>query len=146
MDDALIWLGLAVLLVILEIFTGTFYLLMIAFGMLAGAAASWLGLSNPLQMLCVALVGIGAVLVLRLRRKQGGAAPAPAADPSVNLDIGQSLRVEHWRGAAPGPYHARVAYRGAQWDIELEKGVPPEAGEFVIREVHGSRLLVSAAN
>ncbi len=146
MDDALIWLGLAGLLVILEIFSGTFYLLMIAFGMLAGAAAAWFGLSNPLQMVCVALVGIAAVLLLRLRRKQDGAAPGAAADPSMNLDIGQSVRVDAWQGSGPGPYHARVAYRGAQWDIELEKGAQPVPGDFVIREVHGSRLLVSSGH
>lgn len=144
MDDALIWLGLAALLVILEIFSGTFYLLMIAFGMLAGAMAAWFGLSNPLQMLCVALVGVAAVLLLRLRRKQGGTTTRTAADPSINLDIGQSLRVDEWHGTDPGPYQARVAYRGALWDIELEKGGKPVPGDYVIREVHGSRLLVAA--
>lgn len=141
----MVWLGLAGGLVILEIFTGTFYLLMIAFGMLAGASAAWVGLSNPLQMLCVAIVGVTGVLVLRLRRRGRGAEVDAAADPNVNIDIGQSVRVDQWLGAAPGPYVARVAYRGAQWDVELEAGAQPLPGTFVIREMRGSRLLVSAA-
>jgi membrane protein implicated in regulation of membrane protease activity len=140
----MVWLVMAGVMLILEIFSGTFYLLMLAIGMVAGAVAAWAGLSNPLQMLCVAVVGIVAVLGLRFFRREHGVAIAAAADPSVNLDIGQALRVEQWTAAGAATWSARVNYRGAMWDVELKKGEAPQAGLYIIREVHGSRLLVTA--
>lgn len=144
MNDALIWLAMAGVLVILEIFSGTFYLLMIAVGMLAGALAAWLGVSNPAQVLTTALVGIASCLILN--RWRARFKPQPAAnDPNINLDIGQPLRVDAWQGDPDGPWQARVVYRGAQWDVDLESGQEPKPGMFVIREVRGSRLLVARA-
>jgi hypothetical protein len=35
-------------------------------------------------------------------------------------------------------------YRGALWDVELAPGVTATPGQFVIREVRGSRLIVAA--
>lgn len=145
MNDAVMWLVMAGALVICEIFTGTFYLLMLALGMLAGAAAAGLGWSNPLQMLSAASLGAVSVVLLYLRRRTLPASRDAANDPNVNLDIGQVLQVEHWTGQAPGPWQARVSYRGAQWDVELERGETPLPGAFVIRSVHGSRLMVAAA-
>jgi hypothetical protein len=34
-------------------------------------------------------------------------------------------------------------YRGALWDVELAHGARAHAGQFVIREIRGSRLIVS---
>lgn len=39
----IVWFTLAVLLVIGELMTGTFYLLMVAIGLLAGGLAAWPG-------------------------------------------------------------------------------------------------------
>jgi membrane protein implicated in regulation of membrane protease activity len=131
----MVWLALAGLLVILEMFSGTFYLLMIALGMVAGALAAWLGLSAEVQILLAALVGAAAALALRRRRPRRNDA---ARDPNINLDIGQSLHVSHWHEGS-----ARAMYRGALWDVELAHGAHARTGQFVIREVRGSRLIVS---
>ena len=40
MTDWMMWLALAAVLVIVELFTGTFYILMIAIGVATGAAAA----------------------------------------------------------------------------------------------------------
>nr|WP_217344419.1 NfeD family protein [Noviherbaspirillum sp. L7-7A]MBV0878567.1 NfeD family protein [Noviherbaspirillum sp. L7-7A] len=131
----MVWLALAGLLVILEMFSGTFYLLMIALGMVAGALAAWLGLSAEVQILLAALIGAAAALALRRRRPRRTDA---ARDPNINLDIGQSLHVSHWHEGS-----ARAMYRGALWDVELAHGAHARTGQFVIREVRGSRLIVS---
>ncbi|MFL6717818.1 MAG: NfeD family protein, partial [Burkholderiaceae bacterium] len=131
----MVWLALAGILVILEMFSGTFYLLMIALGMVAGALAAWLNLSAEVQILLAALVGAMAALGLRRRRPRR---TDSARDPNINLDIGQSLHVSHWHEGA-----ARAMYRGALWDVELAHGAQARAGQFVIREVRGSRLIVS---
>lgn len=142
MNDALIWLALAGGLVILEIFSGTFYLLMIAVGMLAGALAAWLGASNPVQVLVTALVGVASCLILYRWRARTVQRPA-ANDPNINLDIGQTIRVDAWQGDPDGPWQTRAHYRGALWDVELQSGEAPGPGSFIIREVRGSRLLVA---
>lgn len=144
MNDAMswLWLGLAGVLVILEISTGTFYLLMVAFGMLAGALAAWFGSSLPTQMLWVAVVGIVGVLLLRLYRRKAIVHRDPSSNPGINLDIGQRVRVERWNDDN-GLFTARAAYRGAEWDVELQGGAAAGPGWYVIRAVQGSRLIVA---
>lgn len=128
-------------LLVLEMFTGTFYLLMIGIGLAAGGIASLAGAGSAAQFGIAALVGILATLLLR-RSKLGRIERKNAQrDPNVNLDIGQMLRVEEWSAART----ARVLYRGALWDVELEGSAPAEPGNFIIREVRGNHLVVAHA-
>ena len=137
MTSWMLWLALAGGLTILELFFGTFYLLMIALGMLAGALAAFAGASDWVQILLAAVVGATATALLRRRRPRRA---DPAHDPNINLDIGQTLHVPHWH-ADHGT--ARVMYRGAMWDVDLAPGAVARPGQFVIREIRGSRLIVS---
>lgn len=137
------WLVLAGMLVILEMFTGTFYLLMIAIGMAVGAIAALSGMTDEVQLTAAAIVGVIATYGLR-RSKLGRFSRRDAArDPNVNLDIGQTLVVDAWNDDGRT---ARAMYRGALWDIELEHGGQTKPGLFVIREVRGSRLIVANNN
>ncbi|RZT10155.1 Membrane protein implicated in regulation of membrane protease activity [Duganella sp. CF402] len=140
MADWSYWLAAAGLTVILELFSGTFYLLMIAIGLAAGSAAALLGLGEAVQLLVAAVVGVAATVALRRSRygKQQERVDA-GRDPNVNLDIGQTVHVPAWQDNA-----ARVMYRGALWDVELAPGVRATPGQFTIREVRGSRLIVAA--
>ncbi|MBP1203055.1 membrane protein implicated in regulation of membrane protease activity [Duganella sp. 1411] len=136
------WLVAAGALVIVELFIGTFYLLMIAIGLGAGALAALLGLGPALQTLVAALVGVGATFALR-RSRFGKLASGVRAerDPNVNMDIGQTVNVPAWQDGA-----ARVMYRGALWDVELDRNPPganPPPGHYKICEVRGSRLIVA---
>ena len=142
MADWSYWLVAAGAIVIVELFIGTFYLLMIAIGLAAGALAALLGLGLALQTLVAALVGVAATVALRRSRfgKQGGRVQAER-DPNVNMDIGQTVNVPAWQDGA-----ARVMYRGALWDVELERSTSeanPAPGQYKIREVRGSRLIVA---
>jgi membrane protein implicated in regulation of membrane protease activity len=138
MADWMNWLVLAGALVILEMFTGTFYLLMIAIGLAVGGAAALLGASLAVQTVAAAVVGVIATFVLRRSRFGHATATDATRDPSVNMDIGQQVAVPGWSDGV-----ARVMYRGAQWDLELAPGARPESGNFKIVEVRGSRLVVN---
>lgn len=140
MADWMNWLAATGVLVILELLTGTFYLLMIAIGLAVGAGAALLGWSGPWQTLVAAVVGVVATGLLH-RSPLGRPAKRDAArDPNVNLDIGQSLQVDLWQADK-----ARVAYRGAQWDVQLGPGAEAKPGRFRIVEVQGCQLIVANA-
>jgi membrane protein implicated in regulation of membrane protease activity len=140
MADWSYWAFAAGATVILELFTGTFYLLMIAIGMSSGVLAALLGFGMEAQTVLAAVVGVAATVLLR-RSRFGRLENRVQAgrDPNVNLDIGQTVTVPAWQDGA-----ARVMYRGALWDVELEPGTTPAPGQFTIREVRGSRLIVAA--
>jgi membrane protein implicated in regulation of membrane protease activity len=140
MADWIDWFALAGIVVILELFTGTFYLLMIAIGLAAGGLAALLGAAAPLQMGAAAFVGVLATVLLRRTRLGNPARTDAARDPNVNLDIGQTLAVDKWHEG-----RARVMYRGAMWDVELAAGSSAAPGSFRIEEVRGSRLIVARA-
>jgi membrane protein implicated in regulation of membrane protease activity len=137
------WLVAAGVLVILELFTGTFYLLMIAIGLAVGGLVSLLGAGGPMQTIAAAAVGVLATALLHRSRFGRPAKHDATRDRNVNLDIGQRVTVPGWNNG-----RARVMYRGALWDVELGQGATPLAGDFRIVEVQGSRLVVAntAAN
>ena len=133
-----VWWLIAGGLVAAELLTGSFYLLMLAIGAVAGAIAAHLGASETGQILSAALIGTAAVIACYLlRRRQARMQPAES-DRSMNLDIGESVQVENW--AADGT--AQVRYRGAQWTVVLRPGNAPTPGSHRVAEVIGNRLLV----
>jgi membrane protein implicated in regulation of membrane protease activity len=137
MADWTMWLIVAGVLIIAELFSGTFYVLMIAIGMGFGALAALAGLSVSAQIATAAVVGIAATSVLHRSRFGAPARGDTTRDPNVNIDIGQTVEVAAWEGN-----NARVMYRGAPWDVELAPGASPEAGSYTIVAVHGSRLVL----
>lgn len=139
MTEWMNWLVAAGALVILELFSGTFYLLMIAIGLAFGALAAWLGAAMPMQMMVAAAVGVLATGLLHRSRFGKPAHKGNAArDANVNIDIGQRIDVDGWQD-----HRARVMYRGALWDVELGPGATAHSGSFKIVEVQGSRLIVA---
>lgn len=140
MTDWMSWLVGAGILVVAELFTGTFYLLMIAIGLGAGALAALSGASGSTQTFVAAVVGLAATAILHRSRFGRPARSEASRDRNVNIDIGQRVMVSNWQDG-----RARAMYRGALWDIELGPGALPEAGDFRIVEVLGSRLIVSNA-
>ena len=138
MSEWMIWLAAAGVLVICELFAGTFYLLMVALGVAAGGIAAWCGAGMPVQTVTAAVIGVLATVLLR-RTKYGRRVKVDVArDPNVNLDIGQRIVVREWRDG-----RARVMYRGAMWDVELVPGGAIGDGEYTIQAMLGSRLIVA---
>ncbi len=138
MTEWMIWMTLAGALVVFELFTGTFYVLMIAIGMAFGGAAALLGFPVWVQLLIASVVGVAATGLLHRSRFGRPVRQDAARDPNINIDIGQPVDVDAWHNGS-----ARVMYRGAMWDLDLAPGAIPEAGRFKIVEVQGSRLVVA---
>jgi membrane protein implicated in regulation of membrane protease activity len=143
MADWSIWILVAGALIGAELFTGTFYLLMLALGMIAGGIAAYAGLAREWQLIVAAAVGIVATVALRRSRFGKLRRQAAERDPNVSMDIGQPIVIDAWQRVGDG-YAARVPYRGALWDVDLETGSAPLPGQFRICEIHGSRLTVRA--
>lgn len=133
------WIGAGVL-VVLELISGTFYLLMIALGCVAAAIAHIAGAAADLQFAIAAVVALAAVLLLRRSRFGRRTRKEASKNPDVNLDIGQTLAVPAWH-----EHRARANYRGAAWDVELAVGEPEDAQLYEIVEMRGSCLVVVAS-
>jgi membrane protein implicated in regulation of membrane protease activity len=133
------WFVLAFGLVIAELVTGTFYLLVLSIALASAGVAHLLGAAFAVQLVVAAAIGFGGSLWLR-RSRIGRLGRKEAADSVQNMDVGQVVRVDQWSPART----ARTSYRGALWDVELAAGEDAAPGEFVIREIHANRLIVAA--
>jgi len=138
MSDSTLWWLLAGAAVALELFTGTFYLLMLAVGMVAAALAAHAGANLALQLTVAAVLGSAAAVGWYLIKKRRASDPSARAMRSVNLDVGEVIQVDEW--LADGT--ANVKYRGAQWSVILRPGNTPTPGSYRVAELVGSRLLV----
>ena len=67
----MIWLAIAGILVAIEIFSGTFYLLMIAIGLAAGGLTAMAGAHFSVQFIVAGVVGLLVTLILRKSRLFG---------------------------------------------------------------------------
>ena len=138
MAESTIWWLLAGAAVAIELVTGTFYLLMLAVGLAAGAIAAHIGAPLSVQLLAAAAVGsstVGGWHLLRSRRP----ADAPAqANKDVNLDIGETVHVDGWDAQGL----ASIRYRGANWTAQAAPGTMHATGPHRVREVVGNRLIV----
>ena len=133
------WWVAAGIAVAAELATGTFYLLMIALGLVAGAVATHLGFGLSTQVIVAALIGGGATAYWHWRHyKKPQSAPA-RENRDVNLDIGERVSVGAW--AADGT--ARVQYRGSAWTARLAPGAAAVAGEHRVSAVEGNWLVLS---
>ena len=133
-----LWWIAAGVVVATELATGTFYLLMIALGLVAGAVAAHLGFGQATQVVAAALIGGGATAVWHWRRfKQPQSAPS-RENHDVNLDIGERVAVHAWAGDGT----ARVQYRGSAWTARIAPGAPMTFGEHRIVAVEGNWLVL----
>ena len=138
MSDSTLWWLLAGATVALELFSGTFYLLMLAVGLAAGALAAHAGAGVALQLIVAAAVGSAAVLAWYLVKKRKPSDPSARAMRSVNLDVGEVIQVDEWLPDGT----ASVKYRGAQWTVIQRPDSPATPGSYRVAELVGSRLLV----
>lgn len=138
MSESTLWWLLAGSTVALELFTGTFYLLMLAVGMAAGALAAHAGLGMVGQLIVAALTGSALVVAWYFIKRRRASDPSVRSLRSVNLDVGEVLQIDEWNPDGT----ASVKYRGAQWTVIHRPGNPPTPGCYRVAELVGSRLLV----
>lgn len=128
------WFLLALVLLALEMATGTFYMLVLAIALGVGGVAALLGLSLPLQLTLSAVTGfVGTVILRRAKFVR------PGAVSNQSLDIGQPVQVVAWRDDGT----VRVHYRGAEWDAEPESPDTPRDQTLYINSMRGSILILT---
>lgn len=135
------WLLLVVagfVLVIVELLTGTFYLLAIAAGAFAAAAVAAMGANVLFQAIAGSVVALaGSVYVHHWH----GAHRNKDAGQGNFLDRGQAVVLESWIDEVAGI--ARVKYRGASWDARIVQGpVKPAPGSRLYIDAQEGNLLV----
>ncbi len=138
MASSTVWWLIAGGAIVLELLSGTVYLLLLSAGFAAAAVAAHAGASLTTQLEVAAVVGVGAVLIWHIIRRRRPAAQPTGANRDVNLDIGESVYVEAWNPDGT----ATVRYRGAQWTVVPRAGSTPSIGEHRVAEEVGSRLVV----
>ncbi len=136
MDAYLIWAVAGIVLIIVEMLTGSFYLLVLGIAALCAAGAAWFGLSFWVQAVITAAVAVAGVILVNRFRGKG----KPASQQS--LDVGQSVTLESWISEADGL--ARVNYRNALWEARVTGQRNAESRVFYIHAVEGNTLQVTA--
>ena len=138
-DPSTGWWVVCGLLLVAEMLTGTFYLLMIALGLCCGALAAHLGLSGTWQVVAGAAVGAGATALWHWRRYSQPRSLPARENRDVNLDIGESVAVAVW-----APDHtARVQHRGTDWTARLQPGFAAQPGQHKVVAVEGNWLVLA---
>ncbi|AEC19220.1 hypothetical protein PT7_0680 [Pusillimonas sp. T7-7] len=131
------WFGVAALFLLLEMATGTFYLLLVALGLVASGMAAYAGVSLVWQIiggLAVSLIG----LMVLYRHRQSKGHVATQSNPNVVQDVGQGVIVDAWDENG----HARVFYRGANWSAHIDVNQAAQPGEHYIQAVQGLTLIL----
>ena len=136
MEEDFLWAVLGLALVIVELLSGTFYLLMLGIAAFGAALAAWLGQGIGVQAVVAAVIagaGCYGVHVYHARN---------AKKQMVPLDAGQPASFESWvdQGARP----ARVRYRGASSDALVDGDSSPDSGAMLyVVSTSGNTLKVT---
>lgn len=143
MNPAYWWWIATAALIALELFSGTFYLLMLALGTAAGGLVQLAGGSSTLQIVAAAIVASVTTSVWHLKRYRHPRSAPYAANKDVMIDIGSPVMVDQWMPDGT----AVVRYRGAQWAARWVGQGEPVAGACFIKALDGNQLqLDDAAN
>lgn len=136
MDPYIIWTILGILLVIIELATGTLYLLFLGVAALVAAGIAFAGGGVPIQIVSAGVVAIAALFYVQ-NHKRTRTQPRMAS-----LDAGQPVTFEDWidRGAR----RARVRYRGTTWEATIAGDATAASGEtFYIVSVDANMLTIT---
>jgi len=125
-DSALAWAIVGLVLVIAELLSGTFYLLMLAVAAFGAAAAAYYGQTFPAQCIVAAVLAAAGCYGVHVYRTRSSSKRMPS------IDAGMPASFESWLDARSRL--ARVRYRGASWDAQVEgsEALEPGAMLFVV--------------
>lgn len=140
-----IWFVVAVIALILELLTGTFFLLLVAVAAAGAGLVSWIGGELAWQLLAFSVLGIAGFFVLKASGMiKRGSRTSASRNADVNLDIGQTVYVAQWSALNT----AVVQYRGAQWQVRLDSAVTgtPSAGTYRIVDIDGIVFVLAPAS
>lgn len=136
MEDYLLWVLAGLALVIAELLTGTFYLLMLGIAAFGGAAAASLGQGFPVQAFAACVAAAAGSYVVHLYHAKN------AKQQMRPVDHAQPVTFEQWVNQEARI--ARVRYRGASWEarVEGDNSLGP-GGMLYIVATEGNTLTVN---
>ena len=137
MEEDFLWAILGLTLVIVELLTGTFYLLVLGIAAFGAALVAWLGQPFGVQAIVAAAIsGFGCYGVHVYRAKN-------STRQMAHVDAGQPASFENW--VDQGARLARVRYRGASWEALVDGDAALDAGSMLyVVTANGNTLKVSA--
>lgn len=139
MQPAIGWLLVGLALIVIELLSGTFYLLILGIAAGIGSLIAYLDQPFWMQALAAAIAAVvGGVLVYRYHNAANAGSPKDSAN-----DIGQTVTIESW--VSEPQRLARVRHRGTIWDAEVlgNDRIEPNALLYVVA-MEGSRVKVSS--
>ncbi len=137
MATYLLWAIAGFVLVIVELVTGTFCLLVLGIAALVAALAAYLGAAFWMQAIVAAVVALVGIYLVR----QWWSTHPKTGHSGNSLDIGQTVVLQSWVNRAAGM--ARVNYRGSDWDAKVDSAAA--IGDvLVIKSQEGGLLHVAA--
>lgn len=131
-----LWFVCAVVALIAEFLTGTFYLLVVSLALAGGGLAALSGLGAVAELAVASLTGIIGLWLVTRWKKRHASPRQPRRDP----DFGQPVRIVSLAGNGL----ARVHYRGTEWDAELLDETLASGQTGYIAGSDGGRLKISS--
>ena len=136
MEEDLAWAIVGLALIVVELLSGTFYLLVLGIAAFGAALAAWLGHDFPLQAIVGGVIAAGGCYGVHLYRAKN------ATRQMAPVDAGQPASFENCLDQPAR--RARVRYRGASWDAVVDGQALPEAGtQLYVITTNGNTLTVS---
>jgi membrane protein implicated in regulation of membrane protease activity len=137
MQPALAWLLLGLVLVVVELMTGTFYLLILGLAAGVGSLVAWLGGPFWMQALLASIAAVAGGIMVRRSK-------SAATAGSNSMDVGQTVVLESW--VSESQRLAKVRYRDASWEAEVLGDDHVEPGTVLyVAGADGNRLEVSTS-
>jgi inner membrane protein len=142
MTPEVIWFSLGVVLLILEVATGGFWIGFFGIGAMVASLAIWLGVveTQNAQVATFLIASIASLTVLRRQLKKWNYGKGPALS-FVNAAGDPAVVVEE----IPVQGSGRILYQGSTWDADSENGeaLPVNSKVKIIRQ-KGTRLFVKS--
>ena len=137
MEADILWAILGLTLVIVELLTGTFYLLVLGVAAFGSALVAWLGHGIAAQVIVGTILALGGCYGVHVYRARN------SKSQMESIDAGQPASFENWINQ--GARLARVRYRGASWDAQVEGEATVDAGEMLfVVSLNGNTLKVAS--
>ncbi len=132
------WWSAAIVLAVLEMASGTFYLLVLALAAVISGLLAWAGMGETVQLAAASISTVVGIVLMQQYKKR-----CVRKTPKLgnNLDIGQAVEVLVWVG---NEGRARVHYRGTQWDARLDDLSLERAQRMRIIGAEGSTFILGA--
>ena len=136
MEADVLWAILGLALVVIELLTGTFYLLVLGLAAFGAALAAWFGQGLPVQAIVAAVISAFGCYGVHMYRTHN------STRQMAHVDAGQPASFENW--VDQGARLARVRYRGASWDAQVDGDAAVDAGSMLyVVTANGNTLQVS---